>query len=360
MRDPLDLYRRLFPWSPKLSIEAVAASPDFYPAELLLSQRTPTISFVEAGRNIYQQSSFLDHRMLKKPDAQKGECSLRELLEHYQNRAGRVAFIFHVAYCCSTLLARYLELLPCTFVLKEPFLTTQLAEMNRAGQVREDLTRLSVQLLARTYDPAELAIVKLADQCNAMASALMASSALPRSVFIGIELRSFLLAGLKTDQRRAWVRRRAELAGMDVAPSPLAQIDLKSLDDGQACAYLWLTNGVLLQRLLKDVGRERILVIDGEDISDKPEETLRDVAAWFGLPSSGAELEAAVSSGQAAGHYSKNPARIFTREDRRAELGVTSAKLKDEVDAAIAWASPRASDLALNPRSGRMLADQWP
>jgi hypothetical protein len=353
-------YRRLFGPTDEQLLQTIACSPDYYPYELLLSQRTPGVSFVQAGRDIYRQSSFLDHRMLRNPGAKKTECGLEELLGHYRNCAsGRVAFIFHIAYCCSTLLARYLELLPGSFVLKEPFILTQLAEMNRSSQVREDLARLCAQLLARTYDPAAMAVVKLADQCNAVAGALMASSGFQRSVFIGLELRSFLLSGLKTDQRRAWVRRRAELAAIDIAPSPLAQIDPKGLGDGEACAFLWLTNGVLLQKLLKNVGSDGVLIIDGEEISDKPEETVRAVAAWFRLASSDSELRAVLND-EASGHYSKNPGQAFTREDRRAELAAIYSELGNEVETTMKWASARAADLGLDPYSGRMLADQRP
>ena len=353
-------HERLFGAADEQLLQKIASSPDYYPRELVLAKRTPEISFLQGARDTYRKSSFLDHRIRWNPGTKKINCRLADLLAHSDARpAGRVAFIFHVAYCCSTLLARYLELLPGTFVLKEPFILTQLAEMNRAGEVREDLTRLCNQLLARTYDPAEAAIVKLADQCNAVASALMASSGFQRSVFIGLELRSFLLAGLKTDQRRAWVRRRAELAAIDVAPSPLTQIDPGVLDDAQACAYLWLTNGVLLQKLLKNAGSDRIFVIDGEEISENPEGTVREAAAWFGLTLGDSDL-GAVLKDEASGHYSKNPAQTFTREDRRSELAAIYSKLSTEVDAALEWASARAPDLGLDPSSGKMLADQRP
>jgi len=232
-------YRRLIPLSSERKLGAIVSSPDFYAAELMLENRPPAVSFVEAGLEVYRRSSFLDHRMQQKPGAKKMLCGVRQLLDHYEGAPpGCVAFIFHIAFCCSTLLARYLELLPGTFVLKEPFIATQLAELNRAAKNREDVMRLCVQLLGRTWDRSQTAIVKLADQCNALAGALMATSEMPRAVFIGLELRPFLLAGLKTDQRRAWVRRRAELAALDVAPSPLAEMDPKTLDDGRACAWL--------------------------------------------------------------------------------------------------------------------------
>lgn len=357
-------YRQLLPGSRRQILKAIASSPDFYPAELMLQAQPPAISFVEAGREVYRRSSFLDHRMQQKPRAKKMLCSVRELMEEYQGAAaGRVGFIFHVAYCCSTLLVRYLELLPGAFVLKEPFIATQLAELNREPWPadidlrREEVIRLCVQLMGRTYNvSAETAIAKLNDQCNAVGPALMGANGMPQCVFIGLELRPFLLAGLKEDVRRKWVRRRVELAALDVG-GPELKLDPRKLNDGQACAWLWLTNGILLQRLLKDAGADRVLVVDGEEISDKPEETVREVAAWFGLRPGDAEIAAAIED-KTAGHYSKDPARKFTREDRRAELAEIYGRIGNEVEAAMTWAAPMASDLGLNPLSGKMLADQ--
>lgn len=353
-------YRRLFA-AQTPDPKALISSPDYYPAELMPANVPPAVSFIETARDIYRQSSFLDHRMRQKPGAKKALCNLRDLFDLYREAPPpHASFIFHVAFCCSTLLARYLELLPGTFVLKEPFLITQLAEMNRAGTLSQEVTRLSLQLLSRTYIPFETPILKLTDQCNGIASRLMAASASVNCIFIGLELRSFLIAGLKDDQRRKWVRRRAELAELDVAPSWLAETDTKTLTDAEACAYLWLSNGVLLQKLLRDVGdTERVLVIDGERISDQPGETLQKVAACLGLSPGEPEIAAAVG-GPAAGTYSKDPSKTFTREDRRAEISTLNARLGSEVEAALTWAGSRARDLGLDCRSGTMLAGQRP
>ena len=128
------LFRQLFSsdGTPAENLDAVIASPRFYPTELKIEEHPPTISLVEVTRDTYRRSSFLDHRMHREPKQKRMACGARELVDRYQGApAGHVGFIFHVAFCCSTLLARYLELLPGTFVLKEPFIPTQLAELNR-------------------------------------------------------------------------------------------------------------------------------------------------------------------------------------------------------------------------------------
>jgi hypothetical protein len=360
------LFRQLFSsdGTPPENLDAVIASPRFYPTELKIEEHPPTISLVEVTRDTYRRSSFLDHRMHREPKQKRMACGARELVDRYQGApAGHVGFIFHVAFCCSTLLARYLELLPGTFVLKEPFIPTQLAELNRVpwppgrGLDSTEATRLCVHLMARTFDPHDRVIAKLADQCNAVAGALMASSSARRAVFLGLELRSFLLAGLKTDQRRAWVRRRAELAAQDVAPSSLADTDPKSLDDAQACAYLWLTHGVLLQKLIAEVGAYSVLVVDGESISDTPDHAVRETAEWLGLSPSETDLRVAIGN-ETASRYSKDPLQEFSREHRRADLAAIYAKFGNEVESGLGWAAELAPHLCLDPASGTMLAQR--
>ena len=358
------LFRQLFSsaGTPAENLDAVVASPRFYPTELKIDQHPPAISFVEVTQDTYRRSSFLDHRMHREAKPKTIACRARELVDRYQGApAGHVGFIFHVAFCCSTLLARYLELLPGTFVLKEPFIPTQLAELNRAawpsdrGVDSKEATQLCVHLMARTFDPRDRVIAKLADQSNAVAPALMASSSARRAVFLGLELRSFLLAGLKTDQRRTWVRRRAELAAQDVAPSSLSDTDPKALDDAQACAYLWLTQGVLLQKLIAEVGPDRVLVVDGESISDNPDHAVRETAQWLGLSPGESDLRIAIGN-ETASRYSKDPSQEFSREHRRADLAAIMSKSGHEVDSGLRWAAELAPGLGLDPTSGTMLS----
>ena len=137
-------YRQLFPRAGTIAdnLDAIVASPRFYPTELKLERQPPTISSMEVGPDTYRRSSFLDHRINREPGQKTIVCDARQLLDRYEGVAeSHVSFIFHVAFCCSTLLARYLELLPGAFVLKEPFIPTQLAELNRVEWAADWRTR---------------------------------------------------------------------------------------------------------------------------------------------------------------------------------------------------------------------------
>ena len=104
------------------SLSEFLSSPSLYPVSLDSSSQM--IHFILMSRNSYQESSFLDDRALRlTPDTYTAPLSqLQELTSNWHFPSGPMDFILHGAFCCSTLLARYLELIPHCFVLKEPSL----------------------------------------------------------------------------------------------------------------------------------------------------------------------------------------------------------------------------------------------
>src|SRR5277367_3209419 len=102
-------------------------SPDFYPLKMDFDNRT--ISFVPMSRATYKASSFLDGRT--QPTSTERfdvpAAALLLALAELPPTPNPVHYIFHAAFCWSTLLARYLELIPPCFVLKEPLFRTQMA-----------------------------------------------------------------------------------------------------------------------------------------------------------------------------------------------------------------------------------------
>src|SRR4029077_2368313 len=102
-------------------------SPELYP--IGINRLRHLVSFVRMSPDRYRNTSFLD------PGATSLAPSvytfnLDDLLLyglHVPNHAAPVHYVFHTAYCCSTLLARYLDLIPPCFVLREPGVLAQIA-----------------------------------------------------------------------------------------------------------------------------------------------------------------------------------------------------------------------------------------
>ena len=88
-------------------------------------------------------------------------------------------FIFHSAYCCSTLLANALDIERVSFALKEPTILNDISGWRRRGgqpaPVLEAL-KSALSLLSRPMSPGEQMIIKPSNVIDALAPALMAAS----------------------------------------------------------------------------------------------------------------------------------------------------------------------------------------
>src|SRR6267154_1808610 len=101
-------------------VRQVFSSPEFYPLRIDFQRRI--VQFVRMSRDTYRRSVFLDFRT-QHLGTGVYEIRLDDLLFGIAdlptaNKA--VHYILHTTFCCSTLLARYFELLESCFVLKEP------------------------------------------------------------------------------------------------------------------------------------------------------------------------------------------------------------------------------------------------
>jgi hypothetical protein len=151
-------------------------------------------------------------------------------------------------------------------------------------------------------------------------------------------LRHFLLAILKSEDRRNWVRFRVHTAAREAAACPpLSSIDPNDLNDSEAAAYLWLTNSFLCAQLSDEYG-PRVLVLDGERLVESPEEALPQVASTAGL-SLDEQLLKWMLTHPSISRYSKDSSKRYDAASRRAELAELDQRWGAEADAGIEWAA---------------------
>jgi hypothetical protein len=321
-------------------------SPDFYP--LKMDFDTGTLSFVPMSRAAYKASSFLDGRV--QPTSLERYDIPADLLAAAQlpSSPNRVHYIFHAAFCCSTLLARYLELIPPCFVLKEPLFLTQMAVVRPHASASHNgaldpaawtrLLDLCARLLGRGYAPKDIVAIKVNDICNSLGELLLARDPASKAVFVTIGLKDFLLVLLKAPDRRQWLRGRLLKAQQDAATVPqLAGFDPAKMSDAEGGAYLWALNEALRLRLCS-VGQSRVLTLPGEEIADSPAEAVRAVANHFGLPM-GQGLPKDLFCGVTAARYAKDPSRAYDAGSRRKELKTLRKQIGAETDRGVEWAA---------------------
>ena len=308
------------------------------------------LSFVPMSPDTYKSSSFLDGRtQAAGPD--RYDVPAADILGAAANApaANRAHYIFHAAFCCSTLLARYLELIPPCFVLKEPLFLTQMAVVRpRAIAAHNDgalepaewtpLFDLCARLLGRGFTPADVVAIKVNDICNSLGEMLLARDPATKAVFVTIGLREFLLVLLKGPERRQWLRGRLVKARKDAAIIPeLAVFDPLPMSDAEGGAFLWALNEALRSRLCA-MFPLRLLTVPGEEIAESPAKAVRAVADHFGLPVSQG-LPKSVFSDATAAQHAKDPSRSYDARSRRKELKALNKQIGAEADQGVSWAT---------------------
>lgn len=297
------------------------------------------LDFVPMTYETYRRSTFLDRRIQPAlPQVFRAGAAEVAAAAEAAPPAPPPGWVFHSAYCCSTLLAAALALLPRMLVLKEPVTLLQLA----LGEVEPARTPLVQALLSRRDHPDDRVVVKASSNCSVTGADLLRQMPQARAVFLHSGLEDFLLAVVKDPARAA--RMRATLAeGRPPAalgmwwpagePAPAAD----GLDDARLAAFVWIGRLRALARMRAVAGPERVAAIDGTALAADPAAPLKTAADALGLGASDDDL-ARVLAADIWHRHAKAPAIAYGREQRAREQAELAARHRPALDAALDFA----------------------
>lgn len=313
-------------------------SPELYP--LAINFQKQLVVFVRMSPETYRESVFLDLRTRRvEKDIYQFRIDDVLLASADAPTAKRVHYILHTAFCCSTLLARYFELIPHCFVLKEPRLLTEMALTPQHAVPRwDEAFDLSLKLLLRTYHPEEYVVIKTHEPCNPLGRKLLECNEQATITFLMTPMRQFLLAVLKSEERRAWVRTRIKVAAKYADYAALVHINPDDLSDSEAAAFLWLVNRFLCEQLSAEKNRSRVLVVDGRQLAADPEPALTRIAAMCALPLGRNEIQALIDHPSVRQH-SKQLSKLYDALSRHHEMIQLEEQWGVEADAGTDWAA---------------------
>lgn len=281
------------------------------------------LDFVPMSYASYHRSTFLDRRI--QPAAPEVyRAALRDLAAH-PLPADDIHYIFHSAYCCSTLLASALSELPGMLVLKEPVTLLQLAN----GMVPRRQLPLVRALLARRNDPAHWVVVKASSSCSVLGAELLEQAPSARALFLYSDLRSFLLAVVKDPSRAGRMRETLARSGTCEAlgawwPDGAPVADVAALDDASLAAWVWIGRLRAFARMQRQAGPQRVAALDGTRVADAPADALDATLAALALPAAPAD-RARVLAGDVWRRHAKAPSMAYDRDMRERELGELAA-----------------------------------
>lgn len=307
------------------SLEQLRGSPDHY----LHSLEGDEALFVPMDPAAYQRSIFLDHRI--SPAGEGGWRVPLAALGPAEANPPQLGWIFHVAHCGSTLLARALDELAggANLVLREPLALRQLSLTRDSERLR-----LVLAMLARRYPGGGRSLVKANVPVNFLLDEIAAADLAAPAILLKLDLPDYLLAILRSDQHRVWLR---TIVGQFAAELGVTG----QLSDAQAAAALWLGQ---MRRFVAAAGQmPHARVLDAEQFYGDPAETLRRAAALLGVETDPTAI-AAVVAGPLFATYSKRPDQAFDNAARLARRDALAQALGAEIAEAQEWLAKTAPD----------------
>ena len=301
-----------------MTLADLIASPDHY----LQRFEGRDAVFVPMDRAAYHRSIFLDARIA--PAAPRDMRVPAAMLLPAAPPALPSAWIFHVAHCGSTLLASALDALDGALVLREPQALRQMAlDPDDAG------LRLVLGMTTRRYRADAPTLVKANVPVNFLLLRMWPVLGEARAILLYLPLRDYLLAILRSDQHRDWLRR----VTTQLAPH-LGVLDGRS--DAHRAATLWTAQMRAFANALA-ARPDDLRSLDAEAFFADPAPVLIAAATHLRLPLDQATI-AQIVAGPLFATYSKNPTVAFdndARLARRAELEhALAAELAEAQDVA--------------------------
>jgi hypothetical protein len=272
--------------------------------------------------------------------------------------AAPIHFVFHSAFCLSTLVARAFDRPGWAMGLKEPTIFNDLVGWRRRGGQGPDMAEVlnyALTLLARPFQPGEAILVKPSNIVNGIAPALMALRPDARALFLHAPLRTYLASVAKKGMwGRLWVR--TLLLGLlddraiDLGFSPrdhLGQTDL------QVAAVGWLAQHARFGALAATLGPNRLRTLDSETLLADPRAAMAALASHFGLPLDAGALDEIVA-GPAFTSHSKFGTH-FDADARADEYRQATAVHADEIEKVAVWAEAVAETAGISMKLDQAL-----
>ncbi|HEX8938341.1 MAG TPA: hypothetical protein VF776_08740 [Sphingomicrobium sp.] len=315
--------------APSYSAQMSIASDELYasPSHYLHSFEGNRAVFVPMNRAAYHRSIFLDRRISPAAGA-PARVAVSALAEGAKSPAP-TSWIFHVAHCGSTLLARALDKMDGNLVLREPLGLRQLA-------LAPDDARLAIMMAmaSKRYRADLPTVVKANVPVNFLLPRLVDFDIRARAIFLYLGLRDYLFTILSNESHRQWLRRVTVQLARHLG-------DLSDLSDAERCAALWVAQMEAFASAIMRLPNARSL--DAEAFLAGPGPILGLVARHLSVPLSDQEKETLVK-GPLFNTYSKYPQLPFNNEMRIAQRSELEQALAADLEQAQLWVEKRGGE----------------
>lgn len=332
----------------------LATDPNWFPD--VLDAPKGVIRFARIARDALSAEAFLDQRKNNSVTAW-ADCRIDDIAPHVP-KSPAPAFIYHSAFCGSTLLARALDAPGAVLSLKEPNILIDLVNARRvtpalqSGNRFEQIAGTILGLLSRPHVEGERVLIKPTNSASPLA-ALTNARGMP-AIFLYGELRDFLISMLKKGEpQRAFIRQQFNIFALD--PRGLSQIaprQAMSFTDLQVAALVWRHQLEEFERMLQSSPNAASL--NFASLTASRDAVLRAVARHLSLPLNDQHIDG-VMSGAVFQTHSKVAGEQYDAATRKGENEAIESRYENELKLIEDWIGPISLGVNMKPPLSRAL-----
>lgn len=284
--------------------------------------RNDSLTFARVPAETRKQVVFLEERFLGHAQ-QSPPISVARLL-NADIDTGPAHFIFHTAFCCSTLMTRALDLPSVAAGLKEPGVLISFAEhWSNARQTPGALNALNItlDLLSRPTAPGETQIIKATNAANHLLPEILHLRPDAKVLVMYSGLDAFLESVTRRDFGGRSFARQMHQTFTDAIPLDISFTQQEQMlhTDTQIAALVWLMQTAFFAQIQRYYGADRVRTLSSARFLAAPANALANAGAFFELDAS-PEQWAEVADGPVFREHAKERGRPFTTATHNAQL----------------------------------------
>jgi hypothetical protein len=293
------------------------------------------VHFIEVDRNKRSHAPFLTDTDL----GERTPLIMRRAEAPVADGVAPVRYIFHSAFCCSTLLANAYDRPGLAFSLKEPMILQDLVGWRHRGGAPAQIGAVmgdAVRLLARPFHPGEACVIKPSNVVNGFIPALVGGRDDAKALLLYAPLRIFIASIAKKGLTgRLWVRdllaKQLKEGFVDLG---FTAEDYFQQTDLQVAAIGWLAQHAMFGKMAAKMP-DRMRTLDSEVLLARPGDAMMALDRLFDVTDN-ADGRAAVINRV----FSRNSKTgdAFDASDRRADQDASLSAYRDEVEKVVIWA----------------------
>ena len=300
------------------------------------------------------RANFLDIQNLKLENAVPERIKVRDFVA--PERGYPLSYIFHTAFCGSTLLSRALNEVPRVMVLKEPDVLMQISSQSLIVGNENVVPYLvdCLKELSKPWAAAGSVVIKPTNSVNRIILEIL--DLYPgKTILLYSGLEDFLVSCFKklpmAELKLRWMAQH--LIHTTQLQKNLNVETLHPFGFVEACVITWYSQMEYFAKAIELDHGDNIRTLNMKDMLAKPFESVQAASLFLGLEKSDAEL--AKSVGREFNRNSKALGNIYTEAERSLEVSQVRAQYSSLLKVALKWAEQNIAPVARLPEHYKSL-----